>query len=200
LLLVLGTGAFFRFYLLNTLPPGLYDTSARLGLQALDLSEHGWLPGLNAVNDFAPLFTWLQAISINLFGHTELALRLWPALLGSLAVLTTWLWARSWFGARIGWLAAFLIAVTPWAVTLSRDDIPTAIFPLLVTTTLWLATRAWRTPPSSASTCSAARLAGCSPPRSLLSAPFSSPAPSSSWVWAAAVCLASGAWPLVWLC
>jgi hypothetical protein len=144
LIAVIAVGLFFRFYQLNSLPPGLYETSAQLGLQAQALLDHGTLPGLDAANSYAPLFTLLQAVAIKLFGHTALALRLWAALLGSLAVLTTWLWARAWFGARIGWLTAFLVAVTPWAVTLSRNDLPAAIMPLLVTLTLWLGTRAWR--------------------------------------------------------
>lgn len=143
---VVAVGVFFRFYQLNTLPPGLYESAARLGIQAQNLLNHGSLPGLDAVNGYAPLFTWLQAVMIKLVGANELALRLWPAIFGSLAVITTWLWVKSWFGPRIGWLAAFLMAVTPWAVTLSRNDIGTALIPLLVTLTLWLATRAWRTP------------------------------------------------------
>jgi 4-amino-4-deoxy-L-arabinose transferase-like glycosyltransferase len=146
LAIVVLTGAFFRFYQLSSLPPGLHDSTARLALQAADLAERGWLPGLSAANGYAPLFVWLQALPIMLLGHTELALRLWPALLGTLAVVATWLWVRSWFGVRVAWLSAFLVAVTPWAVTLSRGDAPTAILPLLVTLTLWLATRAWRAP------------------------------------------------------
>lgn len=144
LLVLLGLAAFFRFYELPTLPPGLDDKAATIGLQALNLVDHGQLPSLNATNGFAPLWTILQASAIKLLGHTELALRIWPALLGLLAVLTTWLWVRSWFGVRVGWLSAFLVAVTPWSVTLSRNASEAALFPLLVTLTLWLATRAWR--------------------------------------------------------
>lgn len=147
LMSLLGTiavGAFFRFFQLDTLPPGLTAGSARIGLQALNLAEHGWLPGLNAANGYAPLFVWLQALSVKLFGATELALRLWPATLGTLAILTTWLWARAWFGTRIAWLTAFLLAITPWAVTFSRNASPAALFPLLVTLTLWVSTLIWR--------------------------------------------------------
>jgi 4-amino-4-deoxy-L-arabinose transferase-like glycosyltransferase len=141
---VVAAGAFFRFWQLGSLPPGLYNTAAATGLQALNLAERGWLPGLNAANSYAPLWVWLQAISVKLLGHTPLALRLWPALLGTLAVLTTWMWLKSWFGLRVAWLGAFLMAVTPWAVTLTRDGSVAALFPFLVTLTLWLATRAYR--------------------------------------------------------
>src|SRR5262249_18099266 len=114
------TGALFRFVQLGSLPPGLYDAQAQAGLQALALLNHGTLPGLTIADGYAPLWVALQASAIKLVGHTDLALRLWPALLGTLGVLTTWLWARSWFGPRIAWLASFLVAVSPWAVTLSR--------------------------------------------------------------------------------
>src|SRR6185437_13695530 len=103
----------------DALPPGLTSSTARIGLQALNLVDHGSFPGLNSANNYAPLFVWLQALSIKLFGATEIALRLWPATLGTLAILTAWLWARAWFGTRIAWLTAFLLAVTPWAVTMS---------------------------------------------------------------------------------
>src|SRR6266404_5148660 len=72
-------GAFFRFFQIQALPPGLYSGSAAIGLQAINLAEHGWLPGLNSANGYAPVWVWLQALSIKLLGNTELALRIWPA-------------------------------------------------------------------------------------------------------------------------
>jgi hypothetical protein len=144
LLSVLGAAALFRFLQLSSLPPGLEDGGGRIGQQALSLVEHGWLPGLNSANGYAPLWIWMQALSVKLFGHTEIALRLWPALVGLLGVLTLWYWARLWFGLRIAWLAAFLLAVTPWAVTLSRNAGAVALVPLTVTLTLLVATLWWR--------------------------------------------------------
>ncbi|HEY2003494.1 MAG TPA: glycosyltransferase family 39 protein [Candidatus Saccharimonadia bacterium] len=144
LLATLVAGALFRFYQLSSLPPGLTAGDANVGLQALNLVHHGWWPALNADNSYAPLWIWLQALAVKLFSNTELALRLWPAALGTLAILTTWLWARAWFGPRIAWITAFLLAVTPWAVTISRNAGPAALYPLLVTLTLWAATQLWR--------------------------------------------------------
>lgn len=142
LVAVLLLAAFFRFWQLSSLPPGLHEGAARIGLQALNLINHGWLPGFDAINAYTPLWVWLQAISIKLFGHTELALRLWPAILGVATVFLTWEWVKAWFGLRTAWLAAFLLAVTPWAVTISRDGSVAALFPFLLGLTLWLATRA----------------------------------------------------------
>ncbi len=141
--LLLVVAALFRFWRLGDLPPGLYSGEAQVGLEALGLAQHGWLPALTAANDYAPLWIWLQAISVKVLGHTELALRFWPALLGIAAVIVTWFWIRDWFGPRVGWIAGFLLAVTPWSVTLSRNAMPTALIMLLVPLTLWVATRAY---------------------------------------------------------
>jgi 4-amino-4-deoxy-L-arabinose transferase-like glycosyltransferase len=144
------TAVFFRFWHLIpfnhqlVLPPGLYTGEAISGLAAGNVVSHGWWPGMTAVNYYAPLWVVLQAKFVWLLGHTILALRLWPAIFGVLAVLVTYLWARDWFGRRIGWLAAFIVAITPWSVTLSRNALPTAIIPFLTVTTLWLGTRAYR--------------------------------------------------------
>ncbi len=140
---LLVIAAVFRLFELASLPPGLYSGEAAVGLDALNLANHGVLPGLTAANQYAPLWVWLQAIPVKLLGHTALALRLWPALLGIVAVWLTWLWARDWFDRRIAWIAAFLVAVTPWAVTLTRNALPVALILCLVPLTLWVATWAY---------------------------------------------------------
>lgn len=144
---LLGTvliAAAFRTWHLDLLPPGLQTTVASSALQSIKLLEHGTVPGFNPANDYAPAWVVLQALPINLFGTTALALKLWPALLGTLAVLTSWLWLQSWFGRRVAWIGALTLAVIPWTVTLSRSGSPVAIAPLLLTLSLWLATAVWR--------------------------------------------------------
>ncbi len=138
--------AFFRFYQLNTLPPALDDTSARIGLEALKIGAGHWLPTLSAGNGYAPLWIWLQSLSIHMFGHTAVALRLWPALLGTLAVVATWLWVQDWFDLRTAWASAVLMAVSPWAVTISRNGVESALPPLLVPLALWACSRALKKP------------------------------------------------------
>jgi 4-amino-4-deoxy-L-arabinose transferase-like glycosyltransferase len=144
--LVAITAGFFRVFQLNSLPPGLDEASARIGTLSQNLATSGWLPPLDSSNGYAPAWFWLQAISIQVFGHTALALRLWPALLGTLAVVVTWLWLRNWFGLRIAWIGALTMAVSPWAVTVSRSGVDSALLTLLVPLTLWLGTRALRHP------------------------------------------------------
>lgn len=141
---VLSVAAFFRFYKLADLPPGLDEASARAGLQALGVNAGHLLPALSPDSGYAPLWVWLQALSIQIFGHTALALRLWPALLGVLAVAAVWLWLRDWFNLPIAWIGSMALAVSPWAVTVSRSGLESALLPLLVPLTLWLLLRATR--------------------------------------------------------
>ena len=136
--------ALFRFWHLDLLPPGLGDRVASTGLEALKLVEHGTLPGLSAANNYAPAWVVLQSLAVKMFGNTALALRYWPALLGILAVATTWLWLQSWFGRRVAWVGALVMAVIPWTVTMSRSGSEAAAAPLLVSLSFWLATLVWR--------------------------------------------------------
>ncbi|HVQ44802.1 MAG TPA: glycosyltransferase family 39 protein [Candidatus Saccharimonadia bacterium] len=146
LALITGTAAFFRFYQLGSLPPGLDETSARIGVQALQLDTTHGFPALNTANGYSALWVWLQAAAIGLFGHTALSLRLWAAVLGTLAVVATWLWLRDWFSPRIAWVGALTLAVSPWAVTLSRGGLESALPPVLIPLTLWLCGRVMRQP------------------------------------------------------
>lgn len=67
-----------------------------------------------------PLFILLAHASIEVFGVSEWALRLLPALLGALSPLLLYLWARRLVDAPTALLAAALLAVHPFHVGLSR--------------------------------------------------------------------------------
>lgn len=59
------------------------------------------------------LYYWLQATAIHFFGVKEWALRLFPALLGVLGSLITYLCGRRLFDRRTGLLSAIILATTP---------------------------------------------------------------------------------------
>lgn len=181
--LIAAVAAFFRFYQLGSLPPGVDEASARIGLQSLGLGGAGWLPTMDFANGYAPLWIWLQAATIQLFGHTALALQIWPATLGTLAVVITWLWLRAWFDVRVAWIGAFTMAVTPWAFMLSRNGLAAAALPLLTSLTLWLSVRALQQPTAGRYAVLAAVLSA-----NLLSGPM-------GWLLTASV-LTVGAWRL----
>lgn len=137
---------FFRFYKLNHLPPGLHPDEAANGLDIFRMIENHDFRPLYATNGpREALFFYLQAIFVLIMGNTITALRVAPAIIGTLGVGATFLWARSWFGRRVAVLAAFMMAVNPWAVTLSRDGFRASMTPLFVALAMWLFTKAVQT-------------------------------------------------------
>ncbi len=82
-----------------------------------------------------PLYAYLTVPSILVFGLTEAAVRLPNAILGSLAILVVYHLVRQLFeDKRVAYLAAFLLAVSPWHVLLSRGafeaNLTTFLLPL----------------------------------------------------------------------
>jgi 4-amino-4-deoxy-L-arabinose transferase-like glycosyltransferase len=72
-------------------------------------------PRLNGVKYFEkpPLFYWLEAGAIHLFGLREWAMRLVPALFALLGCLAVYAAGRRLFGRRAGLLAAAVLATSP---------------------------------------------------------------------------------------
>jgi 4-amino-4-deoxy-L-arabinose transferase-like glycosyltransferase len=69
----------------------------------------------------APLFFYLEKLSLALFGNGEAALRLLPALVGIVTVGLIYWVGRTLLSARAGLLAAFLLAISPMHVYYSRE-------------------------------------------------------------------------------
>ncbi|HSX41510.1 MAG TPA: glycosyltransferase family 39 protein [Candidatus Saccharimonadales bacterium] len=138
-------GAFFRFWHLHTLPPGLHPDEAANGFDVFRIIEnHDFRPFYSFNGGREGLFFYFQSLGVLIFGNTIYGLRVAPAFLGTLAVAATYAWSSSWFGRRAGLIAAFLMAVTPWAVTISRDGFRASELELFVPLVLWLATVAFR--------------------------------------------------------
>jgi 4-amino-4-deoxy-L-arabinose transferase-like glycosyltransferase len=72
-------------------------------------------PRLNGVAflDKPALYYWLQASAIKVFGLTEAALRFWPAVLGILSMLVTYITGRLLFSRRAGLMSAIILATSP---------------------------------------------------------------------------------------
>lgn len=137
---------FFRFFQLDQLPPGLHPDEAANGLDIFRILEQkDFRPLYNTNGPREALFFYLQAIFVAIMGNTILALRMAPALIGVLAVLATYAWGKSWFGQRVALTAGFIMAVNPWAVTITRDGFRASMTPLMIPLTLWLLTKAWQT-------------------------------------------------------
>ena len=144
MLLALGTAFILRFYRLGELPPGLYRDEAFNGLDALNVLQGQHPIFFQANNGREPIYIYLTAAAVALFGQTAFAVRLAAALVGSLTILPVYLLGKSWFGWLVGILAAWLWAITFWPVHLSRIGLRVILLAPLLAFTFWLGTLAYR--------------------------------------------------------
>ncbi len=143
---IVVVAAFFRFYQLADLPPGLHPDEAANGLDIFRMIDnHDFRVLYNTNGPREALFFYLQAIFVLIFGNSIMALRVAPALIGTAAVVVAYLWATDWFGRRAGLIAAFIFAVSPWAITITRDGFRASMVPLMIAGTAYLAGKAYKT-------------------------------------------------------
>ena len=144
LITVLIIATVFRLYHLNTLPPGLHPDEAANGLDIVQrIFHHDWRVIYATNGPREALFFYLQAVFVWAFGNTIFALRLAPALLSIATVIMVYLYTKDWFGRRTALLAAFLIAVNPWVVTIGRDGFRAGMTPLIIAAVAFLGGRAY---------------------------------------------------------
>lgn len=144
LVAILVLAALLRLWLLNVFPPGLNHDE---GVNALDVERiiGGWRPiFLPANNGREALFMYTQALVGAIIGVTPISLRLTAALWGILTVGLTFGLARSWYGSRVGLLAAGLLAVAFWHVVLSRVGLRAISVPALYVGVMWAFSEAFQ--------------------------------------------------------
>ena len=130
LLTLIFTGAFLsRVVGLSSFPVGFTQDEAGIGYDAYSLLLTGkdqWGKSfplvLRSFGDFKmPLYSYLAIPSIKLFGLNEFSVRLPNAILGSFAVLATFLMVSKITKRKdLGLLSALFLAVSPWHIGLSR--------------------------------------------------------------------------------
>lgn len=91
-------------------------------------------PGGSVTVDKPPLGLWLQAISAMIFGVNGFGVTLPQILAGILSVPVVYWLTRRYFGEVAGLLAAFILAVTPAAIAVERNNTmdATLVFTLLL--------------------------------------------------------------------
>lgn len=136
---------FFRYYQLNQLPPGLHPDEAANGQDIFRMFSGDIRPLYATNGPRESLFFFFQAAFVTVLGNTVLALRMAPAMFGVLAVIAVYYWGADWFGKRVGLIAAFFMAVTPWVVIISRDGFRASMTPLMVAMVAYLGGRAYKT-------------------------------------------------------
>ncbi len=144
MLVVTALAAGLRLYRLGHWPPGLYRDEAYNGLDALGVLGGDRPLFFPANNGREPLYIYLVALSMAVFGPGISAVRLPAALVGILTTLPTYLLGRDWFGRAAGLAAAFLWAVTFWPVHLGRIGLRVGLLAPLLALAFWLGTQAYR--------------------------------------------------------
>ncbi len=144
--LILLLAVFFRFYKLDSLPPGLFPDEAANGLDIFGiLQRQDYRVVYNTNGSREALFFYMQAVFVYFMGNTTLALRMAPALMGVVSVLVIYLATKAWFNRRTALVAAFFFAVNPWIVTIQRNGFRASLVPLFVGLVMWFGAKAYKT-------------------------------------------------------
>ena len=109
-------------------PPGFYTDEASIGFNAYKIlttghDEHGkFMPVFfEAFGEYKSPFAIYPVVPfIAAFGVTESAVRLAQVVFGLLDVVAMFFLARAIWNSSVGLLAAFVLAISPWHVHLSR--------------------------------------------------------------------------------
>src|SRR3954451_12974823 len=120
-----------------------YDAAVR----SMSLSWHNFLYGALEPSgqisiDKTPVDLWLQVASVRLLGFSSTALRLPPAVAGTVSVALLYDLVRRGYGRWAGVAAGLALAVLPAAVLTSRSDTMDSVMAMLIVLAAWLIARA----------------------------------------------------------
>ncbi len=125
--------AALRLIALDHIPPGLFYDEAANGVDALRVLAGAHPVFFTGNQGREPLLIYLQAATFALIGPSPLALHIPTAMIGILTVAVTYATFRAFFGQHVGLIAAFLLAVSYWHLSLSRLAFRAVAFPLFAT-------------------------------------------------------------------
>lgn len=141
LAIIVVIGLFLRVISLGTNPPAMHADEADTGYTALSLIETGKDPYGNkwplqfkdqASNFRAPLYTYSVIPSVYLLGLSPLATRLPSALYGTALIVVVYFLLQKLFkNPGISLIGAFLTAINPWSIHLSRTGLEVQLSVLL---------------------------------------------------------------------
>lgn len=150
LLLTLLVAFFLRVFRLWELPPGLWLDEGFYGLDALRILQHPALTVFFPQNGGRePLFIYLQAVALGIWGSHSWVLRVVPIFAGVLTVVLAYRLGCALFASQprsrfVGLVAAAALAVSYWHVNFSRLGMRVILLPAFGALTMWLFWRAWQ--------------------------------------------------------
>lgn len=139
LVFILLLAAFFRFWQLDQIPPGLYPDVAINGNNALDaLKTHNFQVFYPDNNGREGLFINLIALSFASFGVSVWSIKVVAAVFGWLTVLGLYLLVREMFRKEsVALLSAFFLAIGFWHVNFSRLGFRAILVPFFLVFALY---------------------------------------------------------------
>ena len=144
LLLILIAAAAFRLYQLDQIPPGFTHDEAGHGMDAIAIL-HGARPIYEMVGyGREPLYDYVVAMLMPIFGPHDLTLRLTSALAGLLLIVVAHFWIRRAFDIPTALLTSAFLAVSFWAISTDRQALRSALLPTLFTVAIYFLWRALR--------------------------------------------------------
>jgi 4-amino-4-deoxy-L-arabinose transferase-like glycosyltransferase len=143
-LLLIAVGVAMRIWSLGARPYGLCPDEAFNGLDAVSVLQGVHPLYFPANNGREPLFIYLMAATIQIFGRNPLGLRAAAALCGLLTLLAAYVLGSAWGNRRVGLLSAALLSGTLWHLHLSRVGFRVVMLPLFLILALGLGALALR--------------------------------------------------------
>lgn len=149
LILVILLGAFLRFWQLAKVPNGVYVDEAALGYNAFVFLQSGqdeygqFMPiFLRSFGAFSsPLYVYLSALPVAVFGLTAFSVRFVSAASGVLTILIIYLIVDKFFKYKnkdTARLTALIFAISPWSVFFSRGAFEANLGLLLLSIAVYL--------------------------------------------------------------
>ncbi|MBK8986863.1 MAG: glycosyltransferase family 39 protein [Chloroflexi bacterium] len=153
LLLIAALAAFFRFWQLDTTPPGLHYDEAFNSLYSLRISRGEMLPIFMPENNGEePLHIYLTALYFYLVGPTPIGGRLVSAASGVVTVVSLYFLAVELFrgygrkaAGQIGLLASLFLAIWYWSIHYNRIGMEPSMAPMMAVPAMLFIWRTVRT-------------------------------------------------------
>lgn len=148
LLMLVILGAFIlRFYRVTEIPPSLNWDEVSIGYNAYSVLKTGrdewgqFLPvHFKAYGEYKlPLQIYTSIPAIAVLGLNDLSVRITPVIYGTLTVLLLFLLTRALFkNPWIGLISAFLLAISPWHLQLTRASFESSFSVFWIVLGFWL--------------------------------------------------------------
>ena len=146
LTLILLLAAFLRLHALGDAPLGLEHDEVTSWQMAESVLQGRFRIYFTESYGHEPIFSYLMALSVAVFGPNWLGLRFWPPFLSLLGLAATYALARRLFDRRVALVAAGAMAVTLWPIFFARLGLRLNLLPLLLCATLLTFWKGLKTP------------------------------------------------------